>query len=260
MGTIEKKLVEKRFANSFGSYHEQALVQQGIAKRLADMIVRARQNLSMERVYEVGCGTGFLTRELIRQHPITDYYLNDLVASAYDEVLVHTSGSRFDRFTFLPGDAEEIPLPGSLDALVSSSTFQWFHDLGLFFAKAGTALNANGLLAFSTFGRDNYMEIRETLGVSLPYKSMDELAGIVQGDFELVCAEEWREEVPFSSPMEVLRHMKLTGVNGVSTCSLNRRTLRTWDGKYRKMFEKDNQVHLTYHPVIIIARKKDGNK
>lgn len=160
-------------------------------------------------------------------------------------------------YSLLPGDAESIQLPTGIDAIVSTSCFQWFHNIEVFLAKSSTLLNANGVLAFSTFGQDNFAEIKNTLGVGLQYPSLEEYVQMLQADYEILFSEEWSEQMLFHRPMDVLKHIKNTGVNGISVQSFGKERLHAFNEEYLMQYANAcGQVHLTYHPIIIIARKK----
>lgn len=253
---IQKTLIHTRFSSKFGSYNEHAVVQQNIASRLASLL-HPYLNLPCTNLLEFGAGTGFLTKAVLQNAVITNYYLNDLVASSLAEVKSNTGRSDFH---FFVGDAEQIPLPSNLDVIISSSTFQWFEDIQSFFRKITTILNSEGLFAFASFGPQNFMEIKSTLGVGLHYKSLNELEAFLLNDFDILYANESLEEMCFDSPNQVLRHIKQTGVNGLSAPKLTKSSLCEFEQKYCALFlNKEKMVKLTYHPIIIIAKKKkDG--
>src|SRR5690606_5293290 len=152
-------------------------------------------------------------------------------------------------YEFIAGDAEKIQIPSNLDAVVSSSTFQWFHDLPSFFVKTYESLQKNGTLAFSTFGPNNFIEVRKITGHGLRYLTLAQLKALLQPYFTIEYAQEWTEKIMFDSPMEVLKHIQATGVNSTNNEFFGKEHLQNFVKTYNRMYNENFQVHLTYHPI-----------
>ncbi|MBL4744999.1 MAG: malonyl-ACP O-methyltransferase BioC [Flavobacteriaceae bacterium] len=256
MDCTDKELVKRCFNKNFETYHEKAVVQQEIALKLTEML-RALGAKSIQNVLEIGCGTGFLTQHMLTDIGVSHYYLNDLAEVAYSENVALLNAGKEQKFVHVPGDAEKISFPEKMDAVVSTSTIQWFNELPLFFKKVNKALNQEGLFAFSTFGPHNFKEIKEVSKIGLSYKSLCELEQLLSPSFEILEAKEWLVEKEFSNPIEVLRHMKLTGVTGLKKSFFGKEKLQAFIKTYQARFSnKDQSVNLTYNPIIIIAKKK----
>ena len=67
-----------------------------------------------------------------------------------------------------------------------------------------------------------------------------------------------QEFVPlfFETPIEVLKHLKKTGVNGLNENPLSPSQVVSFCKDYKKQYMSENGLILTYHPIYIIARKK----
>jgi len=252
MLTTEKTLIRQRFGKNLTTYGQNALVQLKVAHRLAEVL--QQQDCShFNRLLEIGAGTGFLTRALLLQFSVNDYFLNDLVPEAGKQIQRLTQKNDFH---FLPGDAENISLPEKLDAIISTSTIQWFTNMCAFFERCRQQLLPEGYLAFSTFGKNNYKEIRRLLNVGLNYFGLGELNGMLAPHFTIVHSEEWEETLCFDSPVDVLKHIKQTGVNGISKTPFTRSSLKQFEDHYNQQFaSNDGRVQLTYHPIIVIAKR-----
>ncbi|MDP3431931.1 MAG: malonyl-ACP O-methyltransferase BioC [Bacteroidota bacterium] len=251
----DKKNVQNRFRRSFETYNLQATVQKQIASKLADLIP-GTDKMHFNRILEIGCGTGFLTQRILSKYSVGEYLLNDMIDAAFDEVRQLTYNLNFNNFRFIASDAETMTFPENMDAVLSASSFQWFNDIETFIPKIYSLLKSGGIFAFSTFGENNFSEIKTTLNVGLNYKTLHELLGMVQSNFELIVAEEWTQQMRFDTPNAVLKHMKMTGVNGLKPCFLGKEKLRLFNENYCRLFgNEDKTVRLTYHPIIIIARK-----
>lgn len=170
------------------------------------------------------------------------------------------------KISFLPGDAEKIPFPEQLHLITSCSTLQWFDSVQQFFARCQEVLKEEGYLAFSTFGEKNMTEIRQLTGRGLPYHTKEELENWLAKDYTLIYSSEESIPMRFHSPMDVLYHLKQTGVTGLNQSanhSWTRKDLSDFCTRYCNLFgdEKDpKSVLLTYHPIYIIAKKKGKKK
>ena len=62
---------------------------------------------------------------------------------------------------FICGDIEEMDLNNTYDIIISNATFQWFNHMPITIKKLYNALNPNGMLCFSTFGKYTFHELNE---------------------------------------------------------------------------------------------------
>lgn len=254
MTEVDKHIVEQRFARSVQTYRQHALVQNQMAQQLTEM---ARPYLSRgSSVFEVGCGSGTLTQYLMKQFEPSTLIANDLVSGVLPEVLKITNTHKHLTFSFLPGDAEVIEFPHSNDAVFAGAALQWFHQPGKFFIKVAESLNEKGILAFSTFGGSNYKEIQQTTHKSLSYKTLQQLKSILQPNFTILEQTESTQTLWFDHPIEVLRHIKATGVGGVVKQSWCKRQLDDFISDYQQFYKPGKGYSLTYHPILIVAQKK----
>lgn len=225
----DKELILKRFSTCFEGYNKHADVQRSICARLDELLPEH----DVRRGLELGAGTGFLTRYLMNRWPQAEWFVNDLSPEAERFIAPLMPAAKW-----LWGDAESIPYPSELDIIASASTVQWFTGMTKFVERAMAALTSEGILALSSFGPENFREMKPA---GLDYISLNELSSIItNAGLRILHAEEWTETLSFSSPHAVLRYIKTLGLNALS------------DKSYAKSF---NATQLTYHPLIVIAVK-----
>lgn len=202
---------------------------------------------------ETGVGTGFLTGHLFGMFPECVWTINDLVERS-GEYVSRIAGKT--KYSCLYGDAETIALPAT-DLVASASTVQWFDDLPGFIHKVYRSLNPGGRFCFSTFGPRNFHEIRSCSGVGLEYCTAEELTAILRSDgFTVTGCEEFVKILEFDSPIDVLRHIRTTGVNSVENVRWTRKDLEEFGNRYRSGFSTPaGKATLTYHPIFITAKK-----
>ncbi len=252
---IDKTFVKKQFNSRLNTYSAQAVVQKSIALKLVWLLNELQLN-QFSKVFEVGCGTGFLTVQLLKKLAIDQLIVNDITNSVQEKISEIAEHYKIN-IPFLFGDAEETAFPQNLNAVFSTSTIQWFKHLERFFTKVNNYLNSKGIFAFSTFGPDNFIEISDLTGVSLEYHSLNKLCTMLPNEFEILSAQEWVEKMEFKHPINVLRHIKQTGVNAIRKVFFGKEYFQKFTENYCKRFTtSSNTVTLTYHPIIIIAQKK----
>ena len=263
-----KSLLQQRFNAHFSEYQNQAFLQKSLSAHLAQLL-QNYQTSPPSSLLEIGVGTGFLTQHWLTFYPeIKQIYLND-ISSHFKDFL--PPFSPLSQVHLLEGDAELLSLPKELDLIASSSTLQWFENPEQFFIKAHQSLKEGGLFALSCFGSQNFREIKALTGIGLEYLSLQEWEALfLRLDFELLHAEEQILPLRFSSPKEVLLHIKKTGVNGIATPFWTKNTLQHFYKEYETSFRfplegtettpscslLPSPVSLTYHPLFFLLQKK----
>ena len=251
----DKSRVRHSFFKSMFSYNQHAEVQSRMAEELLDALRRIHP-AGFGRVLEIGCGSGLLTERFLKRFTAETLIANDLVEECgllVEEIVQQHSSAHF---TFAGGDIEALAdLPSDLDLVLSNATFQWLHDFDGFAARLKTLLKPNGLLAFSTFGTENCREILDLTGNSLTYRPFQEVLASLQAHFDVLFSTEEIVPLHFASPMDVLRHLRLTGVNGVSSQkSWTKADLAHFEQTYRERFGEFGRVPLTYNPMLFVVR------
>jgi len=251
---MDKKLIINRFSKAIRSYNDDAKVQQKIAGKMIRLL-QSHVESEVERVVEIGCGTGTYSRLLIDAFRPKCFTINDICSEmehCCTDVLTR------ENYSFVGCDAEHWKLPQQIDLLTSCSTFQWFDNLDVFFQKAYSALSENGLFAFSTFGEKNLYEISSLTGYSLRYTTWQKLSEmLLKSGFSILFSEEEKKVLTFDTPKDVLLHMKRTGVNGISPQKWTNGDLQRFSEQYIKRFSENNgKVSLTYHPIFFVCKKQ----
>ena len=248
--SIDKALVAQRFAKAGQSYVEHAVVQKQISAQLFEYLkVYCPQNLAS--VLEIGCGSGNLTHLFQTHFQFEQLFLNDLYAD------VEQHFSTIQNIAWLIGDIEQLTLPQSLDAVISSSALQWMTDLPTLLHRIHDALKPNAYFGFSTFGSDNLTEIKQLTGQGLNYISLEFLKRqLEQQNFEVLFIEQEVKQIYFDHPKAVLQHLKATGVTATAKSHRwTKQSLQQFYSDYQQFYDEQG-FRLTYHPIYVIARRK----
>lgn len=250
---MDKRLIAERFARARDTYSREARVQQQVAEKMLRLLTE--HTSLFHRIVEFGCGTGSYSRLLLDKLQPESLLLNDLCPEMRECL---TDLLPQNMVQFIPGDAEALDFPEGTDLITSCSTLQWFNDPEALFARCHRFLSEEGYLAFSTFGAENMREIHTLTGHGLEYLSIETLKELLAPHFETVYAEEEIVSLPFNTPLQVLQHLKETGVTGTEKKVWTRGRLQTFCNGYTEQFSReDGNVTLTYHPIYIVTRKKN---
>lgn len=248
---MDKHLIRTRFSRSLSSYNDSAYAQRHIAGRLCDMTAgQCKGKTNAGKVLEIGCGTGILTRLFITRFHPSELTLVDIcpdVAAMFRDI----------ECRFIAGDAEYCDLPSGQDMIISCSVIQWFEDQKAFLSRCSGLLNDKGMLAISTFGQDNLMQIKALTGTGLEYTELERFREAVTcSGFRILALEEEHINLQFNTPEEILHHLRNTGVTGISRSSWTKGSLRKFASSYMERYRlPDGTVPLTYHPIYLIAEK-----
>lgn len=251
---IDKQLVARRFAAAAPSYGNNAQVQESVAGRLWQLAlphVAATLQTSRNRklhLLEVGTGCGTLTRHfapLMTGHHIE---LCDIAPSQPENL---PPGAHFhccDAETDMRSRSSS-----TLDTVVSASTIQWFNSPQAFLRETLRVLRPGGIAAISLFGPGTFREISAVTGTSLNYPTLSSLTASIKDHAEILHAEETLTTQYFDDIRQLMRHIKLTGVNALTPQSPSA-ALRLTRG-YK--LAPDGRAPLTYHPIYLIFKKPE---
>ncbi|MDO4319781.1 MAG: DUF452 family protein [Bacteroidales bacterium] len=251
---VDKSTMTARFARGHRTYEANAPVQAEVVERMTAMLVghvgRDMRDCT-GTILEVGSGSGSLSRRLAVLAPSARLRLWDISGDMPD-------GLKDDsRVKFCRCDAElaiaRVPAC-SLACIASASTVQWFNSPDRFLGHCARALAPGGILLLSTFTRGNLAEIAALTGNALSMPTPDQWTAMATRYFDIIDVAAWERDLDFETPLDVLRHLKLTGVNSLGHSSRGETDVR--DLLRRYPMRLDARYHLTYRPMIMLLIKR----
>lgn len=246
---VNKELVKQRFEKNLSTYSENAVVQKHMASELVAALMANHSN-NFNQILEIGCGTGTLTKEILDKLNVETLFANDIVENSLNLKIIS------DKIKTLYGDCEKVQFPQNLDLVISNATFQWLENLPEVLDKIYTSLNQNGILAFNTFEEWNLYQIKTITGNTLNYYKKAELKKILSQNFKILYSNSETIEIEFDSPQDVLKHLKRTGVNGITPTKWTKNDLKKFKDEYSNLFKNDKgKLVLTYKPLYFICAK-----
>ncbi|MDE5799895.1 MAG: DUF452 family protein [Paramuribaculum sp.] len=232
----DKQYLSRRFGRSQSTYDMQAQIQQHVAERLDRMVGPFGQ--SCGDTLEVGCGSGMLTRRLTS-------YIDSSHLTLWDIAPIPDG---------LPGSHRQCDAEAairdvashSFDIIASASTVQWFDSPGRFVDECARVLRPGGVLAIATYGPDTFTSVRPyAVGFAPRYYSVEWWRLHLEPYFDIAELETESHILEFESPIQLARHISLTGVNAT----------RPSAAALRDMI-RDDVRRLEYQPVYILAIAK----
>lgn len=190
------------FKKNFYTYDENAIIQKQVAINLSEFISKKIKETKFDNGIELGCGTGIFTKEILKKIEIKNIDLND-----YYDTENYFSNIKYRNF--ICKNMSEINFK-NYDIVISSSSFQWIDDLESLIKNISKSTEK---LAFSIYLEDNLKEIYNHFKIGLEYKNYKEVLLILKKYFNNIEYYTEIKSLEFSSPLEVLRHLKRTGVS-----------------------------------------------
>ncbi len=236
------------FSKAAQTYEQYAKPQKCFADILASGL---KGHLAGKRVLEIGCGTGYFSELLLKEHP------SELVLCDISDGMLEMCRKRFKNHPevkFIKADAECDDLGERYDFIVSNLAFQWFSSMEDGLINLRRHLTLGGVLCFSTFLKGNLREISELSGIGISYPSYMEMIDIVEKVFFCVRLDPGRCVCHYRDVQTMLKELKATGVTSVSNSAVHwtKDRLKVFKEEYAKQFTDEQGIYLTWKGVFVI--------
>lgn len=243
---MQKELIKSRFNKSVHTYETYAVVQ----KKMAEILVSLADKENYDNILELGCGTGFVTKELVKKVKFKSYYAIDIAENCENYIRKIS-----DKINFICEDIEKIDINIYSNLIISNASLQWLENLPEFINKTMLFLADGGSFIFSIFGRDNYKELNLLINRKPQYRQPDEILELLK-DYSVEFIKDEHIVLNFNSPKDVLYHMKYTGVNALSQTKWTKKDLENFEKEYLKICPE--KITLTYHPIYIKIKNSNN--
>lgn len=271
---INAPKVKRAFSGSAKSYDEHAVLQREIGDRLMAHLDFIK--LAPKRILDIGCGTGYVTRQLTER-----YKKADVVALDLAEPMVCTTraahGFRLPwngKRLHVCSDGASLPFAeGSFDLVVSNLAMQWVPEPMLMMQEMRRVLAPGGLILFSTFGRRTLNELRQALvdinperaGLVLPFPDVTSLGNsLLELAVELPVTDTDLFTLTYPDTMALVRELKGLGASSSAISHrpgglYGRKMLKQLDEHYRARYAmEDGRVRASFEALYAHAWYKEA--
>ena len=250
-----KARVRQSFERAAPTYDSAASVQRQICDQLAGRL--ADQPLSVTRLLDAGCGTGYAFPLLQARYSDAQFIALDLSCAMLKHVAAPCCR--------LAGDLEHLPLAdASIDLYWSSLAVQWC-DLARTLAEARRVLKPGGQLALASLGPATFHELRTAFADvddhhhTLSFHTQEEIAQIATAaGLVAVDVQKSTKTTHYADFKTLLKAVKAIGANQLGSgrrTSLMSRTDFQRAEKAIEALRTPAGLPLTYDVTYLIARK-----
>ena len=210
-----KSFILQNFNASATVYEKYACAQKKIAKKLASFY--REDFLHRSKMLEVGCGTGFMTKEVLNITPKSHILATDIAPN-----MLSVFKKNYPSIACQLMDGEHVNLDIKVDCIYSNLVVQWFTNLSHALYLYKKILNEKGVVIFSTLLRSNFPQWQEACNyANMPHHqdrflSEVEILKVLEENFEVKSIVE-KLDIKFLKPTDFLLYIKRIGVK----CSNN---------------------------------------
>ena len=273
------------FSRAAKTYHEEARIQRRAAEAPAELVRELPGSPRFTRMLELGCGTGAMTEAMLSvlesEAALTITDASDAMTAALHARI----GSSLPADTVIHrvemeavGTDEVVRDRAPFDLIALGSVLQWAEDPAAVLRDL-RALTAPGSgpnspaprLVFTAYLPGTLKEVRELSGNGLPFLTEDGWADAARAAGWAVERQyAWEEIDLFPTAKHVLRHLSVTGVNGVRASQDASTGSKSPDGEapkpmtasrlaaflkdYEARFATPGGVTLTWRPIAMVLR------
>ena len=257
---LDKSGIKRSFAAASKTYDSVAALQRTVGLELLHAIDASKLTGTL---LDLGCGTGFLTGELLAHAAYETTIALDIALS----MLQTTQRKLADRrdVIYVCADAEQLPFAAhSIDGVFSNLALQWCSDLDAVFTGIKRALKPEGLLVFSTFGPQTLQELKSAWATVDDYHHVNTFYSetqlqqfLQQAGFNNCRLESRLYSSRYDTVWSLMQELKQLGAHHVMAGRNNKITTKAAMQQMIAAYEKHQvagQIPATFEVITVIAQ------
>ncbi|WDV46130.1 malonyl-ACP O-methyltransferase BioC [Clostridiaceae bacterium M8S5] len=270
---IDKEKLKRRFSRNAKQYNKYSNVQKIMGDELLNNIRDMTNKANVNNILEIGCGTGYLTKAILKHFPNAHITAVDIAPGMIEHVRNTINNNNI---SFVCDDIETIALKQKYDLIISNATFQWFNSMHKTIANLLGNLNKNGTMIFSTFGNHTFKELhhcfqetRQLLNIKdivTPGQSFFSLQNLKNICHDIVTKSNTKYNIDlsedfyveyFNSCMNFLYSVKKIGANNclADSSPLAPQFIEKVMNLYDEYYSQHDKVPATYHYILTSIKK-----
>lgn len=262
--TKNHRSIAARFSASSATYDQAAEIQPKVVDKVFQMLAPLG---SVDRILEIGCGTGLLTEKIITKFPAARIDAVDISCKMIERSTTRLAA--YNGIRWLISDVRNLPETTTMYSLiVSSSSLHWINPIKAGLAKCSCLLKKDGYLISALMVQGTLCELHASRLRVAPHKppqerlpSMQEVRHAFQNtELHILDEAEDTMHVHYPSAEVLLRRIHDQGSTGgpfsISTLPMNRRELHDLVVDYNACYNSNGGVYATYHVAYFRASKR----
>ncbi|MDD5267560.1 MAG: malonyl-ACP O-methyltransferase BioC [Methylococcales bacterium] len=258
--SLDKVRIKRSFAAASVTYDSVAELQRTVGKELLRSIDTSKLTGTL---LDLGCGTGFLTGELLAHSNHETTIALDIALSMLQSTQAKLADKR--NISYICADAEYLPLAGqSIDSVLSNLALQWCSNLEAVFIDIKRTLKPEGRLVFSTFGPQTLYELKSAWATVDSYNHVNAFCSETQLQLFLQEAGFKNSQIKstfytprYESVWTLMHELKNLGAHHVIAGRNKNITTKTAMQKMISAYEKhrvNNKIPATFEVISVIAQ------
>lgn len=258
----EHRTIAARFSAAALTYHASAEIQRSVAKRVGAMLAGYE---TVDRILEIGCGTGLLTAQLCRLFPRARIDALDLAGG-----MVTLCRARLTSAAGLHchvADLNTFRAEALYPLIVSSSALHWMYPMTGVMETLADMLAGQGRLVFALMVRGTLAELQAARQRIVPHKpparqlpmTRTVRAALARAGLCIETEQKETRRQLYASAADLLRQLHDQGLTGGpfarSGQLLNRTDLSRLALDYDRRYRAGDGVYASYEVAYFQARK-----
>jgi malonyl-CoA O-methyltransferase len=257
---LDKGKIKQAFSQSVLTYDNVAQLQRTVGGTLLQYV---EKNDHSNAVLDLGCGTGFLTTELL-----TLLSCEQLIALDLAHPMLQAARTKlidFNNVAYLCADAEQLPIAEHvMDAVYSNLMLQWCGNLEAVFAEIRRVLKPGGNLVFSIFGPKTLYELKQAWALVDNYSHVnyfydsDQLTHFLrQAGFSILKCEQQCYLSGYESVLGLMKELKGIGAHNVNVGRNKNLTSKSRMQKMITVYPKcpdTDQIFASFDVITLVAQ------